>query len=267
MRYALQGGENILGDVPNESKTTDLGEWTPRGGHRLWAAPESLPRSYAPDNDPVDVEEIGERACRLTQQRDATGLAKEMEISIDPHGSGVTIEHRITNQGLWGIDIAAWALTIMRGGGTTIIPQEPYRSHDEDLLPARPLVLWHYTDLADPRWTLGPRLIRLRCDETRSHPQKIGVGNRQGWAAYSLGRLLFVKRFAFHDDAEYPDMGCNTEAYTAGSFTEVESLGPITHLEPGRTVSHRERWSLHDNVVIGDTDDDIAAALREALSA
>lgn len=62
----------------------------------------------------------------------------------------------------------------MRYGGVTILPQEPFRSHDEYLLPARPMTLWHYTDLSDPRGSFGKRFIRLRTDDTMEIPQKIG---------------------------------------------------------------------------------------------
>ena len=40
IRYAFVGGENVLGECPAESVVTELGEWKPWGGHRLWAAPE-----------------------------------------------------------------------------------------------------------------------------------------------------------------------------------------------------------------------------------
>src|SRR2546426_12821094 len=52
-RYGFVGQENVLGEAPGGS-VTDLGEWRPRGGHRLWHAPEGMPRSYSPDNAPVE---------------------------------------------------------------------------------------------------------------------------------------------------------------------------------------------------------------------
>ncbi len=53
----------------------------------------------------------------------------------------------------------------MAPGGRAIYPQEPYISHTEYLLPARPMVLWHYTDLSDPRFQLGDRFLRLSTDD------------------------------------------------------------------------------------------------------
>ena len=53
IRYGFVGEDNLLGEVPDDTVTTDLGVWKPWGGHRLWTAPEAMPRSYSPDNDRV----------------------------------------------------------------------------------------------------------------------------------------------------------------------------------------------------------------------
>src|SRR4029077_2022034 len=116
-----------------------------------------------------------------------TGLQKQILVSLGPGGTRVRLVHAITNHGARAVTLAPWAITILAAGGETILPQEPYRSWDEEIAPARPLVLWHYTDLRDPRFGFGTRLLRLRADETRPAPQKIGVLDRQGWAAYPRG--------------------------------------------------------------------------------
>ncbi|HPD14003.1 MAG TPA: hypothetical protein PLE19_03595 [Planctomycetota bacterium] len=204
--YRLSDGENILGLCPPTAKvTTELGDWRPVGGHRLWTAPEAIPRSYVPDSAPVRCAERGSRSLHLTQGVEVqTGILKEMTVTLDARGTGVEVVHRITNTGLWAIEVAPWALTIMNGGGCVIVPQEPFRSHDDYLLPARPMVLWHYTDLSDPRFTLGPRYLRLRTDESLAEPQKIGIANKQGWAAYFRQGTLFIKEFAYEEGRPTP---------------------------------------------------------------
>jgi hypothetical protein len=269
-RYGFVDGENILGEVPDAGLTTELGDWKAYGGHRLWAAPENNPRTYVPDNSPVEHEELGERSVRLIGPvEEPTGLQKETIVTLDADGTGVTVEHSITNCGLWPIELAPWAITIMNGegGGTVVIPQEPYIPHDDELLPARPMVLWHYTDLSDPRWTLGKKFIRLNVDASLAEPQKVGVANKQGWAAYSHNGLLFVKMFDHQADAAYADEGCNCETYTAGSFVEVETLGTMFHLVPGESADHAERWQLFKDVTLGETDDEVEAALKPLLGA
>lgn len=261
--YRFVNGQNILAELPlEEVNKTDLGDWHPYGGHRLWHAPESMPRSYVPDNDPVKAEAVGKSTIRVAPALEtATGIQKEMYISLDREGSGVTITHTLTNRGMWPVELAPWALTIMNGGGTTIFPQEPFKPHGEVLLPARPMALWSYTDLSDSRWSFGKKLIRLKCDPASDSPQKIGVANKQGWAAYAKDNLLFMKRFTYDGSAKYPDYGCNFETFTRGSFMEIETVGHLSTINPGESVTHVEHWYLFSNVQLGDTDDSVSAAL------
>lgn len=271
IRYAfVKDGENILAELPDLTVKTELGEWKPLGGHRLWSAPEAWPRSYAPDSAPVEYRMEGANAVRLSQPvEDKTGMQKEMIVALESDGNGVTITHRLTNRNFWAVDVACWALTIMSGGGTTIIPQEPYVSHDDNLnglLPARRLVLWSFTDMTDPRWSFGKQYIRLKTDENIKEAQKIGVTNKRGWAAYHRKDTLFVKRFPYDSGAAYPDQGCNNEAYTAANFMELETLAPMRHLNWGESAEHIERWNLFRNVDIGATESTVDAALQPLIS-
>ncbi len=261
IRFGFAGGPNLFKEYEDQRGLTGGAEWRIYGGHRLWHAPEAKPRTYAPDNDPVTWEWDG-ATLRLTPAVEAsTGIEKQIEIALAPDGSEARVLHRLINRNLWDIETAPWALSVMAPGGRLIAPQEPFRPHSEWLLPARPLVLWHYTDLSDPRWTLGARFLQLRQDPSRATPQKIGFLNRQGWAAYALAGLLFVKRYAALENAAYPDYGCNTETFTNADMLEVETLGPLARIPAGGAVEHLERWSLRR----ADLGDFSEAALTRAL--
>jgi len=252
LSYALDDGENILGWHPEAAVKTKLGTWKPYGGHRLWLAPENMPLSYSPDNEPVEHFVDGALSVRLVPLEDANAkIQKEIAVSLDDEGSDVTIDHKITNRGDSTIEASAWALTIMRPGGTVVVPNEPLAPYGrETLLPVRTLALWPYTDFTDPRWSFGKDEIGLRVDENLQDPQKFGVLNRQGWVAYEWNDLRFVKYFDFVDGVPFPDMNSNTEIYTAGGFVEVETLSPLTVLQPGESVKHQERWELESNVEV-----------------
>jgi len=263
-RYGFVGQENVLGEAPGGS-VTDLGEWKPRGGHRLWHAPEASPRSYSPDNARVE-RDISGGTIRLRQAVEPkVGIQKEMAATLDPSGTHVTVRHILTNRTLWPVELAAWAMSIMNGGGTVILPQEPYVDQPHNLLPVRPLVMWSYTDLSDPRFAIGAKYIRVRVMADRNEPQKIGIGNKQGWAAYHHGRTLFVKRVPWDDAARYADYGSNCETYVKGSFVELESLGPLQRLEPGASTEYVEQWYLFPDVEIGATEATLDAALQPLL--
>jgi hypothetical protein len=205
-----------------------------------------MPLSYAPDNDAVEYGSDGELSVRLMQPADTrVGFRKEMTVTLDAKGSGVTVDHRITNETAAAVNVSAWALSIMRPGGEVVIPNEPFAAYGPySLLPIRSISLWSYTDFADPRWSFTKDAIRLRVDENIRSQQKIGVLHKQGWVAYETDGLIFTKHAVWTKDAMYPDLNSNFEVYTDGGFVEIESLSPLRHLEPGQSVAHQERWEL-----------------------
>jgi hypothetical protein len=248
VRFGFVDGENELKEYPDDQGKTGGDEFRMYGGHRLWHAPESIPRSYAADNDPLQVEE-GEDFVRLTQPvEQLTGVQKEMEISIDPDDAHVTVVHRMRNTNLWAIELAPWAITVMATGGKAIIPLPPRGAHPENLEPTSSLTLWAYTDFSDPRWTLGKKYILLQQDAGMPAPQKIGAMVPDGWAAYARGGHLFVKKFYFEPDFAYPDMGCQVETFTNAEMIELETLAPLTLLDPQTEVEHVEEWYLYQDV-------------------
>jgi hypothetical protein len=263
LRYGYVDGRNVLAKATTTINTPS-GPWCARGGHRLWVAPESVAGSYAPDNDPVEYDTSGALAARFRQRTDAAGIQKEIAIAVAESGTSVTITHRITNRLPWMIAVAPWAISIVTSDATAVIPQPVFRSHESDLLPVRPIVQWSFTDLTDPRWRIGRRLLCLTPDSLRPAPQKIGVGNPAGWCALVRRDLIFMKRFGWNPRAAYADFGCNNELYTAGDFLEVETLGPMAHLSPDYSVDHVERWSLFPAAAVASTQDGLTDELSLA---
>ncbi len=262
-----RGGENLFGVVPpdEQSKPTSYGEpWHIYGGHRLWCAPEHPVTTYVPDNSPVNCarEPNGVRLTRLAAPG-GDGLEKSLRVSLHPDAPRAQVEHRITNRTDGPMPVAAWALTVMKRGGQAIVPNAVFVPHPQGLLPARPLVLWPYTWLGDGRFTFGRRYLRVRHDPARQEPQKIGLFNEQGWAAYTTGDSVFVKRFSAQP-GRYADLGCNNEVFVDGVILELESLGPLVDLGPGETVVHEETWDVLAGVCLSD-DDEAAAAVLEPL--
>lgn len=261
IRCGYVGGRNLFCEFEEQLGKSGGDEWRSYGGHRFWHAPEAIPRTYWPDNTPVAHAWDG-RVLRLTQDVEATtGLAKELEIMLEAERDRVTVRHRLINRGLFAVEAAPWALSVMARGGRAIFPQEPFQPHAERLLPARPLVLWAYTNMADPRWTWGEKYIQLQQDPSAQTLQKVGMLNSLGWAAYALGADVFLKRYAADLEARYPDFGCNTEAFTNADMLEVETLGPLARLEPGGSVEHVEQWYLY-RAELGTSEGDLDETLR-----
>ena len=245
--YGPTGGRNIFGHFPDASKETALGTWKPYGGHRLWVWPEVFPATYAPDNDPIQHTREGDFSLLLQQPVDKANIAKQIRVTMSPEGTSVRLEQTVTSHNLWPVEIAAWGVSIV-DPGTSIIPRVPFQSHDDYVPVSQPVALCAFTDLEDPRFTLGLKYLLLRGDPTRPTSQKLGLRNKENWCAHLVEDLLFVKRFTHDEHAIYPDYGVNTEVYTEGRFQELELLGPRRIVSPGDSLTLIEEWNLVPNI-------------------
>ncbi len=266
--YRKTDGRNFFKVFPEQIAGGDAGTWTSYGGHRLWHAPEVFPRTYYPDNSPVPYEWDGITLSFRCPEESTTMLQKVITVELAETGTEVRLDHRIYNRNLWPVVFAPWCLTVMDAGGRAIIPQEPYVPHGqnpgESFEAARPLILWQFTRMNDPRFIWGGKYIQFKEDSHYSSKQKIGITNKQGWAAYVLHGQLFLKRHDYEADAVYPDGGCNAEFFTMPGFLEIESLGRLESVAPGDCARLTERWSIH-NINPSEDENDIDNQLKGIL--
>jgi len=256
IRYGFAGGQNLFKEFAGQMGKSGEAAWQPRGGHRIWMAPEDPVKTYAPDNIPVKVELRGDGLETVGEVEPLTGLEKAVAVNMSASGTGVEVTHRIRNRGAAPLELAPWALTMLAPGGTGIHGFPPRGTHPEVLAPANPLVMWAFSDLSDPRWKFTRKYMALRNDPANPVPMKLGTWNRRTWGAYVLNGEAFVKRYdAAAGPRQYPDYGCSFETFTNADFLELETLGPLTTLAPGESVSHTERWTLHRGVTLSRWDD------------
>jgi hypothetical protein len=250
LSYRTTGGTNVLKNYPEQMGGSGETKWMIRGGHRLWIAPEDEILSYVPDNQPVKHTLMSPNGVHLVNEGvDPWKIRKEMFVEMSEETSEVTIRHRASNEGADPVEIATWGLTVMVPGGLEIIPLPPLGEHPRDLLPNRTMVLWPYTDMSDPRFRFGWRLITVR-QAGDGAPLKLGLSHKEKWVAYLTKDALFVKTFDYVEGEKYPDNGCNFETFTNHEMLEVESLSPLRKLAPGGSVEHTERWYLFGGIAM-----------------
>ena len=246
--YGFLNGQNMLKNFDDQMGQVGGDEWKSYGGHRLWHAPEVMPRTYFPDNETVSYDLKGRKVILDCPPESSNNLKKVIEIELDENSTEVKLSHKIFNIGLWDMELAAWCLTVMAPGGRAIIPQEPYVPHgsgkNESFAPARPLVLWQFTKMTDPRFIWGDKYIQFKEDSSIDSKQKFGILNKQAWAAYSLNGDLFVKIQDYCEGAEYPDYNCSAEFFTMPGFLEMETFSPLRSIIPGDCVETCETWQL-----------------------
>lgn len=235
--------ENYLAELPDITHHTEYGTFYFRGGHRLWHAPEDILRTYVPDNEPIEVISAPDGVTLTQSVEIATGIQKSIQIQFCPGSAKVTLQHTLLNKGAWAVTLSAWAITQLPLGGIAILPQTKARLDPHGLLPNRNLSIWPYTSIQDPRLTLLDDIILVKADPALP-PLKIGYANRAAWIGYYRNSTLFVKHFTPILDLPHPDFNCNTETYCGNRFIELESLSPLSTIEPGESIVHSETWEI-----------------------
>lgn len=254
MFYGFTGKENFLYENPEMTVNNknecmkmfgDNDGWYIYGGHRLWHSPEAEPRSYYPDNDPVEYTETKNGAIFLPPRQKFTNLQNEIEIKMYENEAKAEIIHRVTNYNAWPIQMAPWAITLMAHGGMEVVP---IPQEDTGLLGNALLALWPYTKMNDERVYWGKKYITLVHNKNGDGKFKVGISNKEKFAAYFHHQGLFIKQFDYDKTATYPDGGMNFETFTSPDILECESIGKMWNLEYGQTAEHVETWSLYDGI-------------------
>ena len=223
-----------------------MDSWHMYGGHRLWISPETMPKTYFPDNDKISYIVENKNAVRLIQLPQAyTQVQLEMVVSFGDNHHQVGLTHYITNLGAFDITLAPWALTVMAKGGLQVIP---LNTEDTGYLPNGNMVLWPYTKLNDSRLTLCEKYIALRQDPEKMQPFKLGFALQKGFTAYFNHNHLFLKKFAYDSEKSYPDYNVNYETYTNHHIMELETLGFYETVAPFDQVSHFEQWEIYPDI-------------------
>lgn len=265
VRCGLKDRANLFAEKENEIGGRGENHWCIRGGHRLWHSPEDPMRTYVLDNSPVDIETAGDGLVIRQPVEAGTGMRKEISLSI-VNARTFKVTHRITNGGLWPVELSVWALSVMRHGGFAAIPLLPKQSHEGSLLPNYHIVPWTYTDFSQPAWRWHRDFIGVDVSQSL-RPQKLGLSNYAGWSAYWQEAGTFVLAAQVEAAARYPDFGCAFETFHCDWMIELETLSPLRNIAPGETSEHVEYWGLLDGLPKFDTDEAYEESLVPAVEA
>lgn len=231
MSLRFAGDENLLYEDRTDFR---VGAWRLYGGHRFAAAPESE-LSYTPDNEPCEVSIKRDHLFVGETNGSCSELLRSFEIGPTPQDSGFEIRHRLQNRSRQAWCGAAWSITCVNPGQVVI----PLLAGSERF--------WSqagqdYAGASSTQW-------RRAKDHFLVHPAgekgKVGLRSQRGWLALLRPEVTFVIQGPeLRSDATYPDDGCNVEVYTCAEYLELETLGPLSTLEPGQELYHSEQWHV-----------------------
>ncbi len=261
----FEDNANLFHTVSDQLGGTRESEWLLRGGHRLWHSPEDPVRTYGPDNDEVKMlQGLNGGISFEAESPDAAGIVKTLHIE-ELGNESYKLTHTLKNTNLWPVRCAPWALTVLERGGYGAIPLLPKGDHSKDLLPSYSIIPWTYTDLSLPCWNFYHKHIGVATEHAHGS-QKLGLTNYLGWSAYWQEAGTFVKYVEFDAGKTYPDRGSVFEIFCNDAIIELETLGELVDLEPGKTSEHVEYWKLFEGLEKPDSDAKFSGAFSQQIS-
>ena len=239
-----QSGVSFFSESPDLVLDTPVGKYHVRGGHRFWVAPESYEMCYQPDDTGVQVSRDGTSVTLRKDGQAPFHLHKEVILHMHDTKPIIRITHSLRNDSSLPVRCAPWAITMLKPGGTAILPLRKGVNDSNGLTPDRSITFWPYTKLADPRLDIHDERILIHADPAITEPFKLGTRAPFSWLGYLRDGIAFTKKSFFGASFTYPDLGCNLEIYTNGQFIELESLGSLEILQPGHWSKHVEEWEM-----------------------
>ncbi len=246
VRLVPQGTElNLFAELPTFNWETPAGKLFPLGGHRLWISPEIPEITYIPDM----------KDCHLAEKADGFVLSREddykqthysrtIEVTLDQQKPRMLVKHTILNRAEAPLLAAPWGITMCRLNSRVFLPFSQQPADAFTLLPNRNFALWPYTRLDDPRLKITDKGISI-VGLAQENACKVAVYSPLGWAAIEFPEgYTLIKRVTALSPEAYPDFNTNWQCYVRDLFIEIETLGKLSRLQTGESVSITEEWEL-----------------------
>lgn len=212
-----------------------------------------------PGDDPDERDEVASLAGRMEPLDGAlrltTGisailaLSLEWTVSIDVHRPLLVVEHVVRNHGPDPRELAIWPVIGIAPPARLILPLGAASGQDRD---ARPVYHFPWSVLGDDRIGTGPEHVEVEITGTRGSAHiKLGVHAASGTGGALARGSALVSSTPFEPAGRYPEGGPNLTVYASpaqdgAAIGELENVGALHVLPPGRSLSLRQSISIQD---------------------
>jgi hypothetical protein len=245
LEYSLNGKNSLyLDPKQNGWLWNGKGAIDPSGG-RFDIGPEmTIPRHPKLWLGRWQGQITGPRAARLvSSDDDATGVQLIRDFTLDKSSSKLVCKQNFRNISNQTQYWCHWSRTLALGGGVCVIPlTEPSRFPNKYVMygPASSI---DYRP-SDPNIQVRDGFLKIV--GAPKNP-KLGLDSHAGWLCYlTTNDLMFVKRFPTYPDRVYSEVAGLTISiwYYKDLMCELEPIGPMEEIAPGKSASFSETWWL-----------------------
>lgn len=203
-------------------------------GSTLWTAPQSdwgWPPFEVLDNQEYKVEKVGD-ILKMTSMPDSKSGFQFEKTWRAAENNSIRIEYLIKNISGKAKQVGPWEVTRVPCGGLVFFPDG-----GKGKVPA--------SNLKPDLQKDGIKWVAIDKKPIEDH-QKLFSTAKEGWLAYYLNGLLFIKQFPDIQPENYSPQQGEVEIYInkEKSYTELENQGAYRLLQPGETIQYIVNWYL-----------------------
>jgi hypothetical protein len=246
MRYCLADGKNVLWENPTmlgkaPLPVSEAKDWQNYGGDKVWPAPQSV-WNWPPDPalDPGTWKVRVLPSNRLLVEgapSEKSGIRFTREIRMAPKGTEVTIVNTMTATGKSEVNWGLWEIAQVDDPELAALPRDA----------SPPYVLMMGEKPTEQVLTVGGNCVFVKRDPKKNG--KIGTTSRTAKAHSTKDRVRFIIQAlsVSNPEGKYSDSGCRQALYWSpdpDKYVELELMGPVGPLKPGKSFRMTTRWSL-----------------------
>ena len=187
-----------------------------------------------------DAKITGPRSARLISPKcESTGVRLVRDFKLDKNSSRLTCTQTIENISKEVKRYCHWSRTLLKPGGICIVPLTPDSRYPKKYIQYQGRTINYRPD--NPDITIKNNFMEIM--KPLKYP-KLGIDTYAGWLAYSMPEnVMFVKRFKAYPERVYGEIaGFPLCVYYCKNFIELEPIGPLETIKPGKSVSYTENW-------------------------
>lgn len=197
---------------------------------------------------------LGRWTARITGVREAemisledtvTGVQLIRKFRLAKSGSRLEFTQVIKNISNSAKSYCHWSRTFVKGGGISLAPLNPQSRYPRKYILYGPGNIMNFMPDSEENIRIRDGILEILAPPSQP---KIITDTETGWLAYiTLDNQLFIKKYPVYPSRIYGEMAASTACvYYKPMYCEIEPIGPMESILPGKEAAFTEYWYLFD---------------------
>lgn len=248
LKYELNGKNVLFVDPKDDGRIWEKGvSIHPCGGRADFGPEKTVPSHPILFMGKWTGKIIGARQAEMISQKDSvTGVQLVRRFKLAENGSLLEFTQIIRNVSKETKRYCHWSRTFVKGGGISLTPIRTDSRYPKGYLTYGPGPIINFMPEKEDNVSVRDGIMEIT---GLVKLPKFMTDGTAGWLAYiTKDDQLFIKSYPVFPDRYYGEMAAGTASvyYFKEEYCEIEPIGPMESIAPGKEVSFTEKWLLSD---------------------